>query len=86
MFRPDPEVFPLPLKPYQELDPSFHFPRVATDSCPEEARQADDLLILAARSSRGTLKIIFLFRDRLPAIAAAAAATTAPITTPGSAA
>jgi len=37
---------PLPLKPYQELDPSFHFPRFATDSCHEEARQAGDLLIL----------------------------------------
>ena len=37
---------PLPLKPYQELDPSFHFPRFATDSCHEEARQAGDLDIL----------------------------------------
>jgi hypothetical protein len=74
------------LKPYQELDPSFHFLRFATDSCHEEARQVGDLLILVA-SFFGTLKIIFLFRDRLPAIAAAATATatTAPKTTPGSA-
>jgi hypothetical protein len=37
------------LKPYQEIDPSSHFPRFATDSCHEEARQAGGLLILVAQ-------------------------------------
>jgi hypothetical protein len=36
----------LPLKPYQELNLSFHFPRFAIDSCHEEARQAGHLFVL----------------------------------------